>query len=114
MKYRLQQIIKLISNEKKVLDLEKKIGKRVKTSMEKTQKEYYLREQLKAIQKELGEKDGKTGEVGQLNVEIEKYDMPERILEYSMNEFVIFEKDEDSLVESNVIRNYLAMLFAVH
>src|SRR5690625_3618515 len=62
-KDRLQQLIKLISNEKKVLDLEKKIGQRVKTSMEKTQKEYYLREQLKAIQKELGEKDGKTGEV---------------------------------------------------
>ena len=51
---------------KKVLDLEKKIGQRVKTSMEKTQKEYYLREQLKAIQKELRRKDGKTGEVGEL------------------------------------------------
>src|SRR5690625_6890735 len=92
MKYRLQQIIKLISNEKKVLDLEKKIGKRVKTSMEKTQKEYYLREQLKAIQKELGEKDGKTGEVGQLKEKIEQSDMPERILEVAMKELDRFEK----------------------
>ena len=48
-------------NEKEVLDLEKKIGQRVKRSMEKTQKEYYLREQMKAIQYELGDKEGKTG-----------------------------------------------------
>src|SRR5699024_7920768 len=59
---RMKHLIKAVSNEKKVLDLEQKIGKRVKTSMERTQKEYYLREQLIAIQKELGEHDGKTGE----------------------------------------------------
>src|SRR5690625_608276 len=112
-KDRLQQLIKLISNEKKVLDLEKKIGQRVKTSMEKTQKEYYLREQLKAIQKELGEKDGKTGEVGQLKEEIEQSDMPERILEVAMKELDRFEKVPQSSAESAVIRNYLEWLIAL-
>ncbi|HLR40812.1 MAG TPA: endopeptidase La [Virgibacillus sp.] len=112
-KDRLQQLIKLISNEKKVLDLEKKIGQRVKTSMEKTQKEYYLREQLKAIQKELGEKDGKTGEVGQLKEEIEQSDMPERILEVAMKELDRFEKVPQSSAESTVIRNYLEWLIAL-
>ncbi|WP_279401605.1 hypothetical protein [Piscibacillus salipiscarius] len=63
---RLDFIIQLINNEKEVLSMEKKIGQRVKRSMERTQREYYLREQLKAIQKELGEKDGKTGEVAEL------------------------------------------------
>ena len=55
-KERLNKVIDIIHNEKEVLNLEKKIGQRVKKSMERTQKEYYLREQLKAIQKELGDK----------------------------------------------------------
>ncbi|WP_164668456.1 endopeptidase La [Virgibacillus doumboii] len=112
-KERLQQLIKLISNEKKVLDLEKKIGQRVKTSMEKTQKEYYLREQLKAIQKELGEKDGKSGEVGQLKEKVENSDMPERIVEVAMKELDRYEKVPQSSAESSVIRNYIEWLLAL-
>ncbi|MCS0543278.1 LON peptidase substrate-binding domain-containing protein, partial [Aeromonas veronii] len=57
---RMNKVITIINNEKEVLSLEKKIGQRVKRSMERTQKEYYLREQMKAIQKELGDKEGKT------------------------------------------------------
>src|SRR5699024_6075918 len=68
---RLQLLLKLIADEKKVLNLEKKIGQRVRSSMEKTQKEYYLREQLKAIQKELGETDGIESEVEILREKIE-------------------------------------------
>ncbi len=112
-KERLQQLIKLITNEKKVLDLEKKIGQRVKTSMEKTQKEYYLREQLKAIQKELGEKDGKSGEVGQLREKVEESDMPDRIVEVAMKELDRFEKVPQSSAESSVIRNYVEWLLAL-
>lgn len=56
-KKRLNRVISLIHNEKEVLEIEKKIGQRVKRSMERTQKEYYLREQMKAIQKELGDKE---------------------------------------------------------
>ncbi|MFD1039547.1 endopeptidase La [Virgibacillus byunsanensis] len=112
-KDRLQKLIKLISNEKKVLDLEKKIGQRVKTSMEKTQKEYYLREQLKAIQKELGENDGKSGEVDQLREKIEKSGMPERVVEVANKELDRYEKVPQSSAESSVIRNYLEWLIAL-
>jgi ATP-dependent Lon protease len=110
---RLQHLISLISNEKKVLDLEKKIGQRVKSSMEKTQKEYYLREQLKAIQKELGDKDGKTGEVSDLREKIDKSNMPERIMEVAIKELGRYEKVPQSSAESSVIRNYLEWLIAL-
>lgn len=112
-KLRLQQLIEFITNEKKVLDLEKKIGQRVKTSMEKTQKEYYLREQLKAIQKELGDKDGKTSEVGQLKEKVEESDMPERIVKVAMKELDRYEKVPQSSAESSVIRNYIEWLIAL-
>ena len=74
-KERLSNVIEIIHNEREVLNLEKKIGQRVKQSMERTQKEYYLREQMKAIQKELGDKEGKTGEVAELTEKIEKAGM---------------------------------------
>ncbi len=109
-KKRLHHLIKLLSNEKKVLDLEKKIGERVKSSMEKTQKEYYLREQLKAIQKELGERNGKVGEIGDLREQIEQSDMPERIMEVAKKELERYEMVPQSSAESSVIRNYLEWL----
>ena len=110
---RLQYLIKIISNEKKVLDLEKKIGQRVKSSMDKTQKEYYLREQLKAIQKELGEKEGKNGEVGQLKEQIDQSDMPEDIMKVALKELDRYEKVPQSSAESSIIRNYLDWLLAL-
>ncbi|HEX6592975.1 MAG TPA: endopeptidase La [Bacillota bacterium] len=107
---RLHHLARLLSNEKKVLDLEKKIGQRVKSSMEKTQKEYYLREQLKAIQKELGERNGKVGEINELREEIEQSEMPERIMEVAMKELERYEMVPQSSAESSVIRNYLEWL----
>ena len=59
--------------------MKRKIGQRVKRSMERTQKEYYLREQMKAIQKELGDKEGKTGEIAELTEKIEQAGMPEHV-----------------------------------
>lgn len=112
-KKRLQKLIRYISNEQKVLDLEKKIGQRVKTSMEKTQKEYYLREQLKAIQKELGESDGKTGEVGELKEKIDQSTMPDRIRAVALKELDRYEKVPQSSAESSVIRNYIEWLLVL-
>src|SRR5699024_2577006 len=109
-KKRLHHLIKLLSDEKKVLDLEKKIGERVKSSMEKTKKEYYLREQLKAIQKELGERNGKVGEIVDLREQIEQSDMPERIMEVAKKELERYEMVPQSSAESSVIRNYLEWL----
>ncbi|RDW19330.1 endopeptidase La [Oceanobacillus arenosus] len=110
---RMQHLLKLLSNEKKVLDLEKKIGLRVRTSMEKTQKEFYLREQLKAIQKELGERDSKSSEIEQLKEKIEQSDMPEHIMEVALKELGRYEKVPQSSAESSVIRNYLEWLIVL-
>lgn len=110
---RAQQLIELVSNEQEVLRLEKKIGQRVKKSIEQTQKEYYLREQMKAIQKELGDKDGKSGEVADLQEKIEQAGMPERILTTALKELKRFERIPQSSAESSVIRNYLEWLIAL-
>lgn len=110
---RLHHIVNLITNEKKVLDIERKIGQRVKSSMEKTQKEYYLREQLKAIQKELGDRDGKTGEVGDLHDRIDESDMPDDIRAVALKELGRYEKIPQNSAESSVIRNYLDWLLTL-
>ncbi|MED4016326.1 endopeptidase La [Sutcliffiella cohnii] len=112
-KERLQQTISYVNNEKEVLQLEKKIGMRVKRSMERTQKEYYLREQMKAIQKELGEKEGKLGEVDELKQKMEKAKMPEHVEKTFLKELDRYEKIPTSSAESAVIRNYLEWLLSL-
>ncbi|MCY7690914.1 endopeptidase La [Bacillus altitudinis] len=109
-KKRLNRVIGLIHNEKEVLEIEKKIGQRVKRSMERTQKEYYLREQMKAIQKELGDKEGKTGEVSTLMAKIEESGMPDSVRETALKELNRYEKIPSSSAESSVIRNYIDWL----
>lgn len=109
-KERLLQVIDVLNNEKEVIGLEKKIGQRVKKSMERTQKEYYLREQMKAIQKELGDKEGKTGEVASLREQIDEANMPENVEEKALKELERYEKMPASSAESSVLRNYLDWL----
>ncbi|MGN7421980.1 endopeptidase La [Bacillus safensis] len=109
-KKRLNRVISLIHNEKEMLEIEKKIGQRVKRSMERTQKEYYLREQMKAIQKELGDKEGKTGEVSSLMSKIEESSMPDSVRETALKELNRYEKIPSSSAESSVIRNYIDWL----
>lgn len=112
-KERLHEVITYIQNEKEVLQLEKKIGQRVKKSMERTQKEYYLREQMKAIQKELGDKEGKTGEVATLKDKIEAAGMPEHVQQTAFKELERYEKVPASSAESSVIRNYIEWLISL-
>lgn len=112
-KDRLNKVIDFINNEKEVLEIEKKIGQRVKRSMERTQKEYYLREQMKAIQKELGDKEGKTGEVQTLTEKIEEAGMPDHVKETALKELNRYEKIPSSSAESSVIRNYIDWLVAL-
>ncbi|MFE8696915.1 endopeptidase La [Cytobacillus sp. FJAT-53684] len=112
-KERMNQVIEIIHNEKEVLNLEKKIGQRVKKSMERTQKEYYLREQMKAIQKELGDKEGKTGEIADLTEKIEKAGMPEHVQLTALKELDRYEKIPSSSAESAVIRNYIDWLISL-
>ncbi|MBM7701332.1 endopeptidase La [Metabacillus iocasae] len=112
-KERLNKVIAYIHNEKEVMQLEKKIGQRVKKSMERTQKEYYLREQMKAIQKELGDKEGKTGEVATLREKIEEVGMPENVEAAALKELERYEKIPASSAESSVIRNYIEWLLSI-
>jgi ATP-dependent Lon protease len=112
-KKRLSRVIEIINNEKEVLNLEKKIGQRVKRSMERTQKEYYLREQMKAIQKELGDKEGKTGEVAELTDKIEEAGMPDHVKETAFKELDRYEKIPSTSAESAVIRNYIDWLVTI-
>lgn len=110
---RMRHLLNLLANEQKVLDLERKIGKRVQTSMERTQKEYYLREQLKAIQKELSESDGKLSEVDQLRKDIEEAKMPEHVEKVALEELDRYERVPQNSAESSVIRNYLDWLISL-
>ncbi len=112
-KERMNRVISIIHNEKEVLNLEKKIGQRVKRSMERTQKEYYLREQMKAIQKELGEKEGKSGEIAELTEKIEQAGMPDHVKQTAFKELDRYEKVPASSAESAVIRNYLEWLITL-
>lgn len=110
---RLEKLLDILNNEREVLELERKINQRVKKQMEKTQKEYYLREQMKAIQKELGEKEGRTGEVEELRELMEKQELPEKVKEKVEKEIDRLEKMPSSSAEGGVIRNYLDWLLAL-
>ncbi|MFS0554366.1 endopeptidase La [Brevibacillus sp. 179-C9.3 HS] len=112
-KERLEILLTILNNEREVLELERKIGNRVKKQMERTQKEYYLREQMKAIQKELGDKDGRQGEVDELRAELEKSDAPERIKAKIEKELERLEKMPSTSAEGSVIRTYIDTLFAL-
>lgn len=112
-KERMNLVIEMIYNEREILNLERKIGQRVKRSMERTQKEYYLREQMKAIQKELGDKEGKSGEILELTEKIEEANMPEHVQEVAYKELNRYEKVPSSSAESAVIRNYIEWLISL-
>ncbi|MBO2943959.1 endopeptidase La [Paenibacillus sp. F411] len=110
---RLEKLLDILNNEREVLELERKINQRVKKQMEKTQKEYYLREQMKAIQKELGDKEGRTGEVEELRSQLQDLELPEAVREKVEKEIDRLEKMPASSAEGGVIRNYVDWLLAL-
>lgn len=112
-KKRLEFLINKLHDEQAILALERKINARVKEAMERTQKEFYLREQMKAIQKELGDKDGKSIEVVELTKKIEEAGMPENVKQIAFRELDRYEKAHSASAESGVIRNYIDWLIAL-
>ncbi|MNO34861.1 Lon protease 1 [compost metagenome] len=110
---RLEKLLDILNNEREVLELERKINQRVKKQMEKTQKEYYLREQMKAIQKELGDKEGRAGEADELRSQMDEKQLPERVREKIEKEIDRLEKMPASSAEGGVIRNYVDMLLSL-
>jgi ATP-dependent Lon protease len=107
LKKRLERIHTLIEKETSVLSVEKKIRGRVKNQMEKTQREYYLNEQLKAIQKELGEIDEGKDELTSLSKAISDAKMPKLAKEKSLSELKKLKSMSPMSAEATVVRNYL-------
>jgi ATP-dependent Lon protease len=110
---RLEYLCELLAKEMEVLELERKINVRVRKQMEKTQKEYYLREQMKAIQKELGDKDDRASEVEELREKIEKGNLPKEPKEKAFKELERLEKMPPMVAEAVVVRNYLDWLLSL-
>ena len=106
-KKRLNSIIKIMENEASIIGVEKRIRGRVKNQMEKTQREYYLNEQLKAIQKELGEIEDGKDETSNLNKSILKAKMPKDVQKKCMSELKKLKNMSPMSAESTVVRNYL-------
>jgi len=106
-KKRLEKIHHFIEKETSVLSVEKKIRGRVKNQMEKTQREYYLNEQLKAIQKELGEIDEGKDELSSLSTAINEAKMPKLAKEKCLSELKKLKSMSPMSAEATVVRNYL-------
>ena len=107
LKKRLEKIYTFIEKESSVLSVEKKIRGRVKNQMEKTQREYYLNEQLKAIQKELGEIDEGKDELTNLSKSITNAKMPKLAREKCLSELKKLKSMSPMSAEATVVRNYL-------
>ena len=112
-KKRLNSVIKIMENEASIIGVERKIRGRVKTQMEKTQREYYLNEQLKAIQKELGEIEDGKDETSSLNKAIIKSKMPKEVQKKCMSELSKLKNMSPMSAEATVVRNYLDWMIDV-
>lgn len=110
---RLERLMAAIETEIDLLQVEKRVRGRVKRQMEKSQREYYLNEQMKAIQKELGELGEEGNELDQLEHAIQKAGMPKEAKERAMSEFNKLKMMSPMSAEATVIRNYLDWMLSV-
>ncbi|MGM0470976.1 MAG: endopeptidase La [Bacillota bacterium] len=106
-KERLEELYKLLEEEIEVLEVKEKISTEVRDQVEKRQKEYYLKEQLKAIKKELGQDEDLTDEIEEYKEQIEETDLPEEVEEKALKEVNRLTKMPPMANEGVVIRNYL-------
>ena len=110
---RLEKVYALMEGEISVLQVEKKIRGRVKRQMEKTQREYYLNEQMKAIQRELGEQDDARDELAELEKRIKKTKLSKEAREKVDAEFKKLRNMSPMSAESTVVRNYLDWMLSI-
>ncbi len=110
---RLERILGLMEGEIGVLQVEKKIRNRVKRQMEKTQREYYLNEQMKAIQKELGETEDGRDEISELEKRIKKTRLSKEAREKAHGELKKLRTMSPMSAEATVVRNYLDWLLSI-
>ena len=109
---RLEKVLGLMESEISVLQVEKRIRTRVKRQMEKTQREYYLNEQIKAIQKELGDEDGKD-ELAELEDKIVRTKLSKEARDKSMHELRKLRQMSPMSAEATVVRNYLDWMLSL-
>ena len=109
-KARLENVIGLIDIEIDMMEVEQKVRGRVKDQMEKSQKEYYLNEQMKAIQKELGDMDNAANEFEELEKKIKKSGMPNEVAKKASAELKKLQMMSPMSAEATVVRNYLDAL----
>src|SRR4051794_7765893 len=111
---RLERVLGLMESEISVLQVEKRIRTRVKRQMEKTQREYYLNEQMKAIQKELGDGDGEgRDELSELEDKIEKTKFTKEARDKAMGELKKLRQMSPMSAEATVVRNYLDWMLGI-
>ena len=110
---RLERVYSMMESEISVLQVEKKIRSRVKRQMEKTQREYYLNEQMKAIQKELGDGEDGKDELGELEELITKTKLSKEAREKADAEFKKLKQMSPMSAEATVVRNYLDWLLGI-
>ncbi|RDI97077.1 endopeptidase La [Dyella solisilvae] len=110
---RLELLIGLVDGEMDLQQVEKRIRGRVKSQMEKSQREYYLNEQMKAIQKELGESEEGPNEIEELQKKIDNAGMPKAVLAKARAEFGKLRQMSPMSAEATVVRNYLDWLVGV-
>ena len=109
---RLEKVLGLMESEISVLQVEKRIRTRVKRQMEKTQREYYLNEQMKAIQKELGDEEGRD-ELAELEDKIKKTKLSKEAREKAQHELKKLRQMSPMSAEATVVRNYLDWLLSI-
>jgi len=107
---RLETLLKILTREVKIFGIEKDINAKVRKQIDKTQKEYYLREQVKAIQVELGEKDGIVAEVEEYRERLKELALPEEVEAKVNKEIDRLSKMQSGFAESAVVRTYLDWL----
>ena len=112
-KDRIEHIISIIENELDILQVEKKIRGRVKNQMEKSQREYYLNEQMKAIQKELGDMDDVPNEIEEIEQKIKKSGMPKEVMQKIKSDVNKLKMMSPMSAEASVLRNYIDVLVNV-
>ncbi len=110
---RLEKLIALLEQEVEILQIEKKIRGRVKSQMERSQKEYYLNEQMRAIQKELGDKDEFKQEIKELEEKIDKKKMSKEATEKATAELRKLKMMSPMSAEATVVRNYVDWLLSI-
>jgi len=108
---RMEKLLELLMSEIEILEVEKDISIRVRKQIDKMQREYYLREQIKAIQSELGDKDGVAGEVDEYRKKLETMKLPEEVEIKVLKELDRLQKMQSGSAEGSVIRTYLDWIF---